>query len=235
VAGQARSYFKPGERVDFIGIRAPEIRRIAQEIHRQVRSCWSVDDASRFCGLLLRSRYLEAKAAGILLLGRYHRNFEPELLSTARQWLESGSCSNWATTDALSGLVIAPLLGRWPEQTAELANWATAASLWVRRAATVSLTPLARRGEHLELAYRIVSLQLNAPEDLIHKAAGWLLRECGRTDARRLEKFLLHHGRRVPRTAVRYAVERLPAARRRKLLEQTRSDRMTYMLHPEAK
>jgi 3-methyladenine DNA glycosylase AlkD len=96
--------------------------------------------------------------------------------------------------------------------------------LWVRRAAAVSLTPLARRGENLDTAYSVATALLDSREDLMHKAVGWLLRECGKTDERKLEAFLLQKGPGVPRTALRYAIERFPPARRRRILEETRSD-----------
>jgi 3-methyladenine DNA glycosylase AlkD len=58
--------------------------------------------------------------------------------------------------------------------------------------------------------------------DLIHKASGWVLREAGKADAARLERYLLEHGPAIPRTTVRYAIERFPESRRRRILELTR-------------
>jgi len=81
--------------------------------------------------------------------------------------------------------------------------------------------PLARHGKALDEAYRVAAALREDREDLIHKATGWLLREAGKTDPARLERFLLAQGPRLPRTALRYAIERFPAARRRRLLVQT--------------
>jgi 3-methyladenine DNA glycosylase AlkD len=66
---------------------------------------------------------------------------------------------------------------------------------------------------------------LGDPEDLMHKASGWLLREAGKTDAERLEKFLLTHGPAIPRTTVRYSIERFPEGKRKELLVATRGRR----------
>jgi 3-methyladenine DNA glycosylase AlkD len=85
----------------------------------------------------------------------------------------------------------------------------------------VALVPLARRGQQLALAYSIVTKLQSDSSDLIQKAAGWLLRECGTTNPRRLATYLAAHGPRVPRTTLRYAVERLPKPQRDELLQRT--------------
>jgi 3-methyladenine DNA glycosylase AlkD len=74
----------------------------------------------------------------------------------------------------------------------------------------------------LDRAYMIVEDLLDDVHDLMHKACGWLLRETGKADARRLEQFLLIHGPRIPRTTVRYAIERFPQRKRKSLLVKTR-------------
>jgi 3-methyladenine DNA glycosylase AlkD len=92
----------------------------------------------------------------------------------------------------------------------------------VRRAAAVAMIPLARHGRSLDPAYRIAVALAPDEHDLIHKATGWLLREAGKTDMRRLERFLRARGSRFSRTSVRYAIERFPAAKRKQLLGATR-------------
>ena len=62
-------------------------------------------------------------------------------------------------------------------------------------------------------------------EDLIHKAVGWLLREAGKRDPVRLERYLRQNGRLIPRTTLRYAIERMPPAKRRLILEITKARR----------
>lgn len=224
VAEQAKSYFKPVERVAVLGVRTPKVREIEREIYRTVKPGWTITDAVRFCDTLIRSKHLEAKGVGVLLLSRYTRQLDRNLFDTVRRWLADGYCDNWASTDGLSTAVLAPLLRRYPELLEKLSGWTTSTNLWVRRAAAVALTPLARKGEHLDAAYRVADRLMIGPEDLIHKAVGWLLRECGKTDDRRLEAFLLERGADIPRTALRYAIERFPEPRRRRILEQTRPD-----------
>jgi 3-methyladenine DNA glycosylase AlkD len=75
----------------------------------------------------------------------------------------------------------------------------------------------------LDLLYRIAATLHADREDLIEKAVGWALREAGRVDADRLERYLHRHGPAIPRTTLRYAIERMPESKRRQVLVATRS------------
>jgi len=76
----------------------------------------------------------------------------------------------------------------------------------------------------LDDAYAIAEALFKYPEDLIHKATGWMLREAGKPDPARLEGFLLKNGPKIPRTTLRYAIERFPPERQKTLLEKTKGE-----------
>ena len=223
VASQARRFFKPHERIRFHGVEAPRLRAIAKDLSWQVRGVWTLRDAVECTGRLMRYPVFECRLLGVLLLSRFHGAFEPSLLRDVRSWLLRGYCDNWALTDAISMEIAARVFETFPRHIPVVTQWVRSRSLWLRRAAAVSLVRLARRGTCLDTAYEIATSLLPSHEDLIHKAAGWLLREAGRTDTARLEAFLLKHGPQVPRTAIRYAIERLPSTTRRRILTVTRA------------
>jgi 3-methyladenine DNA glycosylase AlkD len=216
------SFFKKGDDVTLLGVRAPQIRAVAKQIHDQVKQSWEVTDALAFAEILAPRPQFEAKMVGILVLGRYQRLFPRSLLTRARQWVDAGWFPNWAAIDGLCPAVTTPLLRKYPSQLVRVTRWGSSRNHWLRRASVVTLVPLARRGECLDEAYGLVASLRDDSEDLMHKACGWLLREAGKTDMRRLERFLLDHGPTVPRTTVRYAIERFPETRRRQLLLKTR-------------
>jgi 3-methyladenine DNA glycosylase AlkD len=94
--------------------------------------------------------------------------------------------------------------------------------MWVRRASAVSLIPLVRKGLALDLAYQVARRLHADREDLIQKAVGWMLREAGKADILRLENYLRTKGPMIPRTTVRYAIERMSESKRRSVLEATK-------------
>jgi len=164
---------------------------------------------------------MELRGAGLLILGAFKKEFKPALLAWAKRWLDT-RLDNWALVDGFCGTVLSPLLEAHPSVEATLRAWSRARLLWIRRAALVTLVPFARRGKLLDLSYGLASEHFGDPEDLMHKATGWLLREAGKTDMPRLRAFLLEHGPAIPRTALRYAIERFPASERGRLLKLTR-------------
>jgi 3-methyladenine DNA glycosylase AlkD len=222
VALSQRRFFKPWEKISLYGLNTPDVKRIERELYQGLRKSWTYAEALAFCDLLMRDAHLESEAVGLLLLERYHRQFEKGLLETARGWLAAGLCDNWAATDDLATGVLWRLLEKFEDLGKEIEAWHASSNLWLRRASVVVFVKSAGKRKHLDRAYRIVTALLPDTHDLIHKACGWLLREAGKADAARLERFLLEHGPAVPRTTVRYAIERFPEGKRRRILECTR-------------
>jgi 3-methyladenine DNA glycosylase AlkD len=222
-AQQILTYFKAHERIIAYGVRTPAFREVIRDLHERVRGAWGLGEAVAFAELCLAHGAFEMRGAGIGLLGRFAPVFEPWLLGVVRRWLEADRLDNWAAVDSCASVVVTPLLERYPELVPELKPWHASPNLWVRRMSVVPLVPFARHGRHLPQVYGTVWALRNDPEDLLHKACGWLLRDAGKTDAGRLERFLLDRGAGLPRTTVRYAIERFSPAQRKRLLAVTRA------------
>jgi 3-methyladenine DNA glycosylase AlkD len=219
----ASRYFRGADDLRFHNVGTTTMRALARSIHAANRERWSLDDATAFATALITDPYLEVKSVGIEVVARYRRDFTPASLDVYQRWLSGNHSANWATTDAICGSLIGPLLVRFPKLAPRMRAWARDRNLWVWRAAAVGLIAMVRRGLALDLAYE-VALKLHADdEDLIQKAVGWLLREAGKVDAPRLERYLRAHGPEIPRTTLRYAIERFPEAKRHALLRETRA------------
>ncbi len=219
-ASGVQQYFKHA--VVALGIDTPTLRAYCREQVKRLKPLWTEGEAVALCDRLLQEREMEVRGAGFLILGALKKPLTPDLLPWAKRWLDT-RLDNWALVDGFCSTVLSPMLERHPAIETTLRQWSDDRLLWVRRAALVTLVPFARRGKHLDLAYEFACEHFRDPEDLMHKATGWLLREAGKTDMPRLRACLLHYGPSIPRTALRYAIERFPAAERARLLKLTRA------------
>lgn len=219
-AAGVRKYFKGT--IECFGVSSPEVRRIAAGIHASVKGKWEVADAVALCETLFRRPELEAKGVGICVIERFRGKFDSGFLAVAKDWLERDLLDNWASVDVFCTKSLGALLLARPELVEEVKGWAFHPKMWVKRASAVSFIKLARRPEYMPAVYEIAASLFTVDEDLIHKAVGWLLREAGKGDAGRLERFLLEHGPAIPRTTLRYAIERFPEEKRKVLLNATR-------------
>jgi 3-methyladenine DNA glycosylase AlkD len=221
----ASRYFRGTTDLGFYNVGTAALRGLARSIHAAHCDEWSVNEAMAFAEMLIADRYLEVKSIGIELVARYRRQFTPKLLPMWKGWLARNHAANWATTDAICGALIGPLLVAHPRLAEQMPAWSRDANMWVRRASIVSLIPSLRKGLALDIAYDIARRLHADTEDLIRKAVGWALREAGKADPVRLERYLRAQGPTIPRTTLRYAIERFAPERRSAILIATRPEK----------
>jgi len=168
--------------------------------------------------LLLESNVHEHRAAALeILVAQYKRGDEEQRRRIFDFYLSNTHCvNNWDLVDASCRGIVGEHLRTRPRKL--LDKLARSKSLWERRIAMVSTMPLVWAGE-TEDALRIAEVLLDDEHDLIHKAVGWLLREVGDEDQTALMNFLKKHYERIPRTALRYAIEHFPTEERKKMLK----------------
>ena len=214
----ASRYFRGDHGLGFYNTGTQPMRALAKSIHLAHRDRWAVGHAMAFADALIVDRYLEVKSVGIEVVARYRREFSPDLLARWKRWLSGNHSANWATTDTICGMLIGPLLVQHPELAVRMRAWSKDRNVWVRRASIVGLLPVVRARGEIDLVYEIAKRLHPDPNDLIHKAVGWALREAGKIDSGRLERYLRVNVRVIPRTSFRYAIERFSPAKRRQLL-----------------
>jgi 3-methyladenine DNA glycosylase AlkD len=217
----ASRYFRGDHKLGFYNTGTKPMRALARDIYLAQRDSWDVRDATMFAQLMMPDRHLETKAVGLEVLAGFRRDFTPPLLTRCRRWLANNYSANWATTDEMCGVIVGPLLVKHPALMPQMRGWARHRNMWVRRASIVGLLPVVRRGDAnaaVDLIYKIAGHLHPDPNDLIHKAVGWALREAGKTDAGRLEEYLRTNVAEIPRTTFRYAIERFDPKKRAELL-----------------
>jgi 3-methyladenine DNA glycosylase AlkD len=217
VAAASKWFFKTdagdyGHGDRFLGIRVPVLRKIARESRA----------ASLAAALaLLRSPFHEERLVALLMfVDRYARGTPAERQRIFRLYLDHvpKHVNNWDLVDSSAPHIVGAHLEH--RDRGVLYALARSRHLWSRRVAIMATFRLVRRGSfHDTLA--IAKLLLDDTEDLVHKAVGWMLREVGNRDRAAAERFLRRHSRRMPRTMLRYAVEKYPARLRRAYLAGT--------------
>jgi 3-methyladenine DNA glycosylase AlkD len=219
-ARQVQKYFK--ETVRSFGVASPLVRTLAAELYLTIKKVWQIEQALQLCAILFPRPELEAKSIAALILARYKKEFPPELFTKIKDWLANDYLDNWASVDIFCPEVMGTLLLRYPELVKEIKTWPGHPNRWVKRASIVSFLKLTKKEGFLDIIYKQAVTLFSVDDDLIQKANGWVLREAGKRDMARLERFLLAHGPAIPRTTLRYAIEHFPETRRRGLLLKTK-------------
>jgi len=200
-----------GEGDVFLGITVPQQREVAKK-----RPDLPLSEVQK----LLSSAVHEQRLTGLLVLvARYSKADAAEKKRIFDFYLaNAGGINNWDLVD-LSAPNIAGdfLLAR---NRSPLYRLAKSRNMWERRIAMVSTYAFIRK-DQFEDALKIAEMLLDDQHDLIHKATGWMLREVGKRDQAAEERFLRKHCRRMPRTALRYAIERFDEAKRKRYMRRS--------------
>jgi 3-methyladenine DNA glycosylase AlkD len=200
-----------GEGDRFRGIRVPVLRKMARKYQGLPLS-----EAE----LLLGSGFHEDRLLALfILIDLYYRGADADKGGIHHLYLaRTEFVNNWDLVDASAPHLVGHYLKE--RDKAILTHLASSPRLWERRIAILATFAFIREGDFDE-TLKIAGLLLDDPEDLIHKAVGWMLREVGKRDLAVEEAFLQAHCRKMPRTMLRYAIEKFPEPRRQAFLKGT--------------
>ncbi len=216
IASSSQRFFKTaageyGHGDRFLGIRVPALRVVAREF-RAVPLPMVL--------ALLRSPWHEERLVALfVLVEQFARGSELEQQRIYECYLEHVPryVNNWDLVDSSAHLIVGAYLEQ--RNRAVLYELARSPHLWSRRVAIIATFWFIKRGSFAD-TLRIAELLLDDDEDLIHKAVGWMLREVNNRDAATAALFLRRHCRRMPRTMLRYAIEKLPEKTRLAYLQR---------------
>lgn len=212
-----KNFFKTGkgeygEGDEFIGVTVPDSRKVAKA---------NIEISYKDLVQIVKSRIHEDRLCGlIILVYKFEKaKTEQEKQRVVDFYLKYHLFgNNWDLVD-----VIAPkILGPWLiyKDKSLLYKYALSSSLWERRIAILTTLHFIRQGEFSD-TIKISQILLNDKHDLIHKAVGWMLREIGKKDQKELVDFLNKHYKNMPRTMLRYSIERLPEQLKSSYLAKT--------------
>lgn len=201
-----------GEGDKFLGIRVPASRAIAKA---------NINLPLTEIAKLAASKYHEVRFVGLaILVLQFQKTANPkqqkQLFDFYLKLVKQNSVNNWDLVDATAPYLGAYLIDQ-PGASKLLVQLAKDKNLWVQRVAVLFTFAFIRAGDN-QPTLMLAKQLLNHPHDLIHKATGWMLREAGKRNLADLRGFLAAYANMMPRTMLRYAIEKLPQTERKKWL-----------------
>lgn len=223
-AGSDR-YHKPGEAPKVYGVRMGEVRKIGEYGFLQIKHL-SKQKIFDLCEELWKSNYLEEAVIACIWSELLHKQFAPEDFKIFEHWVYN-YLTNWADTDTLCNHTIGEFVMKYPEYISELKKWAKSDKRLVRRGAAVTLIIPARKGMFLKDIFDIADILLMDKDDIVQKGYGWMLKAASMSESTSSSKkadpeirkkhlnavfdYVMSKKTVMPRTAFRYAIEKMPA------------------------
>ena len=213
IAEHSQRFFKTGkgeygESDIFLGIRVPVLRKLVNK-YRGI----SLEEVSK----LLHSKFHEERLLAVLMLVQlFKTGGDEEQKQIYNLYLDNIEfINNWDIVDISAGNIVGAYLHQ--KDKALLYRLVYADNLWERRISIISTFYFIRQNE-FDDTLKIAEILLNDKEDLIQKAVGWMLREVGKREIEIEEEFLQEHYMKMPRTMLRYAIEKFPETKRKMYL-----------------
>ncbi len=195
-----------GEGDVFLGLTVPQCRNVAKEFLHLPPADLTRHLSSRF--------HEERLTAYLILVGKYEKEAGKRKGIFDFYLKNAKYANNWDLVDLTADKIVGRYLCESGESIVLLHKLARSANLWERRIAIIATFTFIKRNRFRE-TFLIAEKLLYDKHDLIHKAVGWMLREVGKRNQRAAEEFLQKHYRRMPRTMLRYAIERFPEGKRK--------------------
>jgi len=204
-------FFK--EKVKFYGIKAGVVEKIAKKYWPETKEL-DKKKIFGFCEELFASGYSEEAFVVSAWLPKLETRFEPEDLKIFKNWIEK-YIDNWAKCDGFCNHTVGDFIQKYPEKINDLKSWAKAKNRWLKRGSAVTLIIPARRGLFLKEIFAIADTLLLDKDDMVQKGYGWMLKAASESHQKEVFEYVLRSKDKMPRTALRYAIEKMPPAMRK--------------------
>lgn len=199
-----------------LGVRTANTRAIAARHFASIKPL-PMPERLAACDALIETRIFEARIVAFDWADRSKRLFESKHLKHFYGWLAE-YVDDWNDCDDLSTHALGEFFLKFPESAVETSTWARSNKRWVQRAAAVSLILPLRKGQQLDQAFAVAGTLLTTDDDLLQKAYGWMLKEATRKFQPQVFDFVMQQKDKMPRTALRYAIEKMPASLKRQAM-----------------
>jgi 3-methyladenine DNA glycosylase AlkD len=200
------AFFK--EEIKSVGVKITVVTKIAERLFKQIEHLGK-DAIFGFCEELLKSGYVEEAFVAYKWSDSLHDRYEPEDFEVFEHWLNT-YVSNWAECDTLCNHTVGTFVEKYPQHVEKLKEWTQSQNRWLKRGAAVTLILPARKGLFLDDVLEIADKLLLDGDDLVQKGYGWMLKEASKKHQQQVFEYVIKNKETMPRTALRYAIEKMP-------------------------
>jgi 3-methyladenine DNA glycosylase AlkD len=211
-------FFKEGQEVNYLGVRTPVVRKISKKYFVQVKGVGK-EELFKLCERILEKGYGEEQGIAFGWVSRFHEHFEQSDFRRFSSWLER-FVKNWAHCDGYCLGVLGPFIRLYPHFLPDVKRWTASKNRWFRRASAVLMIHLMQEKKYLKDAFEISDLLMMDEDDLVQKGYGWLLKEASNRYQKEVFTYVMKHKDMMPRTALRYAIEKMPERLKKRAMER---------------
>ena len=211
-------FFKENEKAVALGVKTVLVRKIANQVYSRIKHL-PKKEIFGLCEELWRSPFLEEDFVACDWSYGLRKQYLPDDFAVFEKWTDC-YVDNWASCDTLCNHTVGTLVEMYPELVEPLKGWADSANRWMKRAAAMTLIIPARRGLFLKEIFEIADRLLADPDDLVQKGYGWMLKAASEAHQDEVFEFVTARRATMPRTAYRYAIEKMPPERRAEAMKK---------------
>jgi len=209
-------FFK--EKVVYYGVKTSTVASIAKRYYKQIEPFGKAGIFS-LCEELLKSNYSEEAFIACEWSYRLRSEYEINDFGVFERWLND-YINDWAKCDTFCNHTLGSFIDKYPDFIVKLKEWTKSENRWLKRAASVTLIIPARKGRFLSDIFEIADKLLTDKDDLVQKGYGWMLKDASIKHCYEIFNYIMAHKWQMPRTALRYAIERMPADLKKQAMEK---------------
>lgn len=203
----SQNFFK--EKIKFHGVKVPVVNKISKDFFSLIEMK-SKSQIFEICEKLWQSGFIEESFIACNWSFYIHKKYEPEDIRIFERWIDN-YVNNWASCDTLCNHTVGQFIEMYPDNIHRLKDMARSENRWMRRASAVTLIIPARKGKFLNDIFQIADILLLDKEDLVQKGYGWMLKAASEANQQEVFNYVIRNKSVMPRTALRYAIEKMPA------------------------
>ncbi len=204
--------------IENYGVRTPKVRKVAKDYFKDIKNR-SKDEILDLCEELLQTGISENYTIAFQWTYRIKNRYEKEDFQRFESWLEK-YVNNWGACDDFCTHAFGYFVYEYPEYISNVKEWTKSDNMWKRRAAAVIMIYSIRREAHLDDVFDIADLLFYDDEDLVQKGYGWMLKEVSKNYEQEVFDYIMKNKDDMPRTSLRYAIEKMPEDMRQKAMEK---------------